>query len=371
MNLHPSILIALAASILLLGCPEPIEPDPVVVGPTPTASWNLVWFEEELKREGGIIDVLAVVDDSCSMGEEQGALVAYMPFFINVLINYGMDFQIGVLRGDLSANVPGLLVGNPPWVDLMTPDPINEFQNRVLSLGSSGAGSCESGLAAVWDALHDPLISNENAGFLRDDAGLAILVVSDEDDQAATGTCGRPEAAPLEWADWLDSEFGLGSVATAFIAGFSMADQSTPQVCNGGGGSADAAAQYRIAADLMRGSTYSICEPDWSGYLENFGLAIAAAAGASWLVLSDQPAWDDRDWDLDGNTYEPVLEVWLDRQDGNGMQEVEPAWSEDPDAYHPWIYDADINGISFLSGMSPSPAWPMTVRYALQEYINQ
>jgi hypothetical protein len=54
------------------------------------------------------------------------------------------------------------------------------FQANV-KVCANGSGF-ERGLDAAYDALRPPLRDNENAGFLRDDAALSILFVSDEDD---------------------------------------------------------------------------------------------------------------------------------------------------------------------------------------------
>jgi hypothetical protein len=79
-----------------------------------------------------------------------------------------------------SPGYSGQLVG--PYITPSTPDPVATFVEQI-DLGFAGSAS-EVGFEAIQAALTDPLLSSTNAGFLREDAALAAIVVSDEDNSS-------------------------------------------------------------------------------------------------------------------------------------------------------------------------------------------
>ncbi|MDP6944170.1 MAG: choice-of-anchor D domain-containing protein, partial [Myxococcota bacterium] len=151
------------------------------------------------------VDVLFVVDDSGSMGQEQANLSDSFQAFIYEAATWDSDYQIGVTTTtvslfDLSG---GALYGSPPWV---TEANWEKFVN-IVEVGVGGSGT-EQGIWAALIATSPPLIDTPegeceddtdcglmlscvagkcqgiNHGFLRDDAALEIVFVSDEDDQS-------------------------------------------------------------------------------------------------------------------------------------------------------------------------------------------
>jgi hypothetical protein len=192
------------------------------------------------------LDLLFLVDNSGSMGEEQSSLLANFPQFVAVLqgIEGGLpDLHIGVISSDFGVggfSLPGC-TGNgdngelqhAPRIEKCVPpdgafisDEIAADGSRVKNytgdladtfsciakLGTEGCGF-EQPLASIESAL-DPA-NLANAGFLRPDAYLGIIIISDEDDCSArdatifdpsdislTGTLG-----PLE--SFRCTEFGI------------------------------------------------------------------------------------------------------------------------------------------------------------------
>lgn len=164
------------------------------------------------------IDILFVVDDSCSMHEEQAALATAFPRFMQVLesIEGGLpNVHIGVISSSIGAgetsiaNCPvggdgGRLQSAPRLPGCAAPqgsfiydvqDPAGAPGDRlrnytgdlpstfacIASLGTDGCG-LEQPLEAVRMAFHPATMPPENAGFLRPDAYLAIVFITDEDD---------------------------------------------------------------------------------------------------------------------------------------------------------------------------------------------
>jgi hypothetical protein len=166
------------------------------------------------------LDLLFVIDDSASMGEEQELLAANFPRFIDEL--YGDDGQlpdlhIGVVSSDLGippyelqqdqgdclgdgkdgvllrgpAGADCGLTGDEPYlVDSSDPDgairnyPTGELARTFECMAKLGTNGCgfERHLEAMERALTD---QPRNDGFLRDDAVLAIVFIADEDDCSA------------------------------------------------------------------------------------------------------------------------------------------------------------------------------------------
>lgn len=164
------------------------------------------------------IDILFVVDDSGSMRQEQEALSQNFPRFIEVLegIEGGLpNVHIGVIssnvgtgpvggggeacsgNGDngilqVAAACPALTDGKRYIVDTLTNaetgqrefnysgDLATQF-SCMAQLGTTGCGF-EQHLESMKRALSN---NSENAGFLRDDAFLAVIFIQDEDDCSA------------------------------------------------------------------------------------------------------------------------------------------------------------------------------------------
>ena len=163
------------------------------------------------------VDILFVIDNSGSMEEEQAQLNENFPLFINVLkeIDGGLpNVHIGVVSTDVGAG-PGIAacegdgdngelqftprIGGctPPddkyIMDVQDPNDVNQritnydtsvstLEETFSCIASLGTGGCgfEQPLEAMYRALLDP--NNLNQDFLREDAFLAIIIISDEDD---------------------------------------------------------------------------------------------------------------------------------------------------------------------------------------------
>lgn len=166
------------------------------------------------------IDILFVVDNSGSMAEEQANLASSFSNFISHFDEKKLKFQIGITStdsrlstswwnntGTYSADCDGspypkpyqyfpnngfgsllAYTGNPK---ILTPDTANyvtKFQQNT-ALGICGSGG-ESGLLAATQFLSPAKLASTgwNSGFVRDDAFLAVIVLSDEDESVGDGS---------------------------------------------------------------------------------------------------------------------------------------------------------------------------------------
>ena len=127
------------------------------------------------------VDILWVIDDSGSMAEEQLLVADGFEAFISTLAETNIDFHVGVVSTDMDLSNPnrGVLIGTPGVLTADTPNYVNKFASRV-QVGVEGSDK-EKGLSASIAALSEPLISGANEGFLRPDAHLSVIYVSDEE----------------------------------------------------------------------------------------------------------------------------------------------------------------------------------------------
>ncbi|MCA9667499.1 MAG: carboxypeptidase regulatory-like domain-containing protein [Myxococcales bacterium] len=156
------------------------------------------------------LDVLFVIDNSGSMGEEQAALTNAFSGFLDTISALFSDVHVGVISTDLGAGTYGLpscerqggdggklqnvsRVGgcqapSDPWIDIQSGKAANtngesaaDVFTCIARLGTSGCG-----FEQPLESMQRALSAGANPGFLRDDAFLAVIVVSDEDDCSAS-----------------------------------------------------------------------------------------------------------------------------------------------------------------------------------------
>jgi hypothetical protein len=238
---------------------------------------------------GQLVDVLFVVDNSGSMSAEQNSLSANFQSFISAATaQWQTDYHIGVITTDMDAgnNTKAQLMGNPRYVT--TSDPVSAFQNNV-KVGDFGSGT-ERGLMAMQTALSLPLSGKPNPlvpcqsnsdctapqqcvmeggqkvcggynmGFLRKDATLEIVFVSDEEDQSP--------AALSFYVDFLKSLKGFAN-ENLMHAHAIVGDPN--KGCSGPGGEAVAGDRYYEVSVQTGGKFHSICDPNWSQKLADIG----------------------------------------------------------------------------------------------------
>ncbi len=133
------------------------------------------------QEPAAMVDILFVVDNSVSMKEEQEDVANNFEGFIANIQETNSDWQIGVVTTDMVDPVQrGRLQGDPVIITPDTDDYEEVFREHV-QVGIDGY-PIERGLAAAVSAVTPPLSTHENEGFIREDAHLALIVVSDEND---------------------------------------------------------------------------------------------------------------------------------------------------------------------------------------------
>jgi len=176
-----------------------------------TADTGHVEVEERFGVVAHAVDVLFVVDNSCSMAPHQQALAEGFPQFLDALDGAFLDYHVGLTSTDIEpdSRCGGLdmaLVGRLAevdgyrWLDADTPGAHDLFAKMAL-LGTDGSG-CEKGLGASHKAIVERS-DGYNEGFRRQLAPLHTVFVSDEEDQ--TDDDSPPVVTLAEYASWAAS----------------------------------------------------------------------------------------------------------------------------------------------------------------------
>lgn len=254
--------------------------------------------EDQFLQQGdNSTDILWVVDDSCSMSEEQTSLATNFTAFMGIIEALEVDFHIGVTTTDVDAGGPqGMLQGSTPIITPSTPDPEVVFSANV-NVGTSGSAT-ERGLHAGYLALSSPMVDpgGPNDGFLRDTAGLRVMFVSDEPEQSQPV---QGWTAP-DYSGWFQAlKPNPDHVVLSDITGGLLG-------CNGAGGSADEGQGYVEATVLTGGISASICDSNWASTLS--ALAWLAQSFADTFELSELAVADTVEVRLNDS---PVFVGWV------------------------------------------------------------
>ena len=142
------------------------------------------------------VDVVIAMDGSSSVEEERQALrTDVMPAFMAQLDSIA-DYRIATLDGcpdPANFHTEGLdgdchFDGDNAWIESGSEDRFKEFdcvaELDQSDVACSGFADDEQPVTAAITALEAPWVDSENAGFLREDALLVLIVITDEDEQS-------------------------------------------------------------------------------------------------------------------------------------------------------------------------------------------
>ena len=266
-------------------------------------------------------DIVWVVDNSCSMGDEQGKLGDDFSYFYSIINNAGVDYKIATVTTDDEAFLcPGC---NHGYIDPPTPNGATQFATNC-AVGTNGSGT-ERGLKYGWDSLQDAINQvAPNDHFYREDAGLRLVFVSDEPDQSGS------------WSTYLSNYQGLklnpDHVVASSICGTNGVAATS---CSGQCGSADPGTGYVDVVNATGGILASICDADWSQALTNLG----------WLTISLADTFP--------LTHEPVIESTIVVQVNGAVVTVG------------WAFDSSIPAVVFEPDYVPDDGDTVRIDYGI------
>lgn len=206
------------------------------------------------------VDILFMVDNSSSMLKYQNKFSSEVPAMISALNSTGLDYHIAITNSDIRSGAGGgKFVGSPKYFSNGTPNLVSSLQARLLQ-GQAG-NDLEQGLDSVYRALQPSYLSGEGAGFLRDDALLAIVILTNEDDYSSVSTTTvrnyfdslkRPFAADTK--SWMMNFIGVTSISGS---------------CSTAAEFKEAGLRYMEIADYTGGIKESICDSTLSTAVSN------------------------------------------------------------------------------------------------------
>jgi len=205
------------------------------------------------------VDVLWTLDNSCSMQEEATKIVENFPRFLEYFLGSGLDYHIGIISTNMElAGHRGELQSaqGHKWIEPDTPNPDEVFSEMTPFY--PGISHNESGRDSIHAAL--ALQTEKNHGFLREEASLHIVLISDEDDHSL-------EITKQEFVQYLET---LKPDEEGRLSFNSIVGVQVP--CDG---SYERGRDYIDVTNDIGGIIWSICDENWAPVVEALGLQAA------------------------------------------------------------------------------------------------
>ncbi|MES2638552.1 MAG: hypothetical protein V4850_03695 [Myxococcota bacterium] len=301
-------------------------------------------------RQGGIdvyqqqpvekIDVLMVVDNSSSMESYQYQLGSNFQAFISWFVAGNVDYQIAVTTtddgNDSSVTDParGAFVG-PIITSGMDLDTAGDLFQQEVNVGISGSG-LETGLKTAHLALTDTArLGDQITAFLRPDASLSIVFVSDEED-----------SSPWPVNDYVNAFFELKGQRDRDAFNISALTVTDETLCTEElAAFSSPGTRYVDAAAQTHGLTGNLCGSDFTQIVDD--LALANSRITDTYPLSHEP---------DAETLTVTLEV-------DGVETDLPCEDGTWVYQRTTVYEIDTPAIVFAREHLPPPGSILSIRY--------
>lgn len=307
-------------------------------------------FQQVQSLQNNKVDVLWVIDNSGSMADDQANVANNFSSFIQSFSTKGFDYQIAVTgtdawrapflgNYDFSRFRTGSVVGGVGSgfhvITPTTPNLATVFGQNV-QLGTSGSGD-ERAFSSFRAAFDNP----QNAGFIRPNSFLAVIILSDEDDFSAD-VVNRPDRdynypglhTVQSYVDYLDTLTGSTdpnrrkySVSTISVLDAACQAQNTFSLVG---------TRYMQLATATKGQQMSLCS-------QNFGEDLR--------LLSSQIVKLTTQFNL---AKTPLLETLVVKINGSVIPRNAPGG---------YTYDATANSVVFEEASAPPTGAIVTVDY--------
>jgi hypothetical protein len=254
--------------------------------------------------DGGQVDIIWVIDNSGSMDGIHLQVQANAGLFMQEFSGQNvLDWKLGLVSTAI-AEQPYLGFASP--FDFRNPDPVGVFKGAVVRLGTNGDG-IERSFRPVLDKIRT------FPNFLRPQAHLAVIMVSDEDEQSN-----------IPAADFV-AQLTAAKGGRASLVRVYAALNSTDFGCTQGTTNTYRGSPYEAAVNATNGKAYSTCSPTFGADLADLGKDIASAISTPTLLLKERPRPSTIKVVYKGQELPPGLRI-------NGGK---------------WLYDEVANGVRF------------------------
>jgi hypothetical protein len=300
------------------------------------------------------VDVLFVVDDSGSMSDDQAQLAGNFPQFYTTSNVADSDYHIAVTTTltvgncfDLSGCEDDEMSGyytscsSERFLTPTSNDPSGQFacnvrvsDNRNPDRPASDSG--EGGLRAAYNFLTSPKIDDPtiNGGFLRDEAKLHVIIVTDEPDQSR---------GPTDlYIDFFRNLKGFRNESLVAVSAIAKRDGETCSSSDGDVGTE----RYEEVVDALNGRFQSLCDQDWSANMRALGLDSLGLQVEFFLSRAATAS---------------TLNVCV--RSGSPQAACTRVAATSEGAANGWFYDATANSVVFNAGSVPPRGSRIEVRY--------
>jgi hypothetical protein len=227
-----------------------------------------------------------VIDNSGSMFDNQQNLVNSFPGFADLMMNTleADDFNVGVVTSDAymyneaGCTAIGSLVTQTSAATCTPYADGNRFMTHndnlgqkfacaglVGDVGNGDEHQLEGGTLAISPALNAPGACNE--GFVRNDALLVLVIITDEDDGPEVG--GFPGGSPGDPTSWFNTVVGIKGNTEESVVVLSLLWGMPNNVCPAPQSSEREGVRIRQFTEMF---TYAFigdsCAPDYSPFFE-------------------------------------------------------------------------------------------------------
>jgi hypothetical protein len=274
------------------------------------------------------VDVVILVDNSGSMKVHQDRMILQVPSFVDRLNSLKMDYHIAVISSSISiAYKGGQFLGTPSFLTSSSPNLTQNLQARI-QVGEGGS-NVESPLKNFQNIFFSDYMKYDGAGFLRSDALLVLITLSDDDDRTSVTS-----AAFAKSLDELKPQFRDGSRGW-FYNYIGVLDLKSP--CKSSGQLVPTVGVKHVElSDLSHGIKASICDNSLERAVGNIRARIEQ-------ILTDYPLKE-----------KPVIDSIRVSLNGQSIPQ---------DELNGWSYNATTNVVSFHGSAVPAVDGRVVVTY--------
>ena len=264
-------------------------------------------------------DIIFIIDNSGSMFSYQTAVASNMSTFMNVFATLGIDYQIGVITTDKAYFLGSVITPN-------STDPVGELAYQIGTAAGIYGSGMERGLQMSYDVTQAGEDAGPNSSFLRADALLVLVYISDERDWSSGNW--------TDYANYFDQLKGNPSMVIShavigdYPSGCTWIDPATgyQRMVQFGAG-------YYDISQYYGGITYSLCSADWGQQMQSMALNSVAA-------------------------FEYPLE-------NEGVIEDSISVTVAGQSNSVWTYNSDTNAVSFPQTDAPEEGEEIEITYSI------
>ncbi|WP_295900051.1 hypothetical protein [uncultured Bdellovibrio sp.] len=209
------------------------------------------------------LDVLFVIDDSGSMSEHQKNLITNIPALTKAALKNGVHVHAGVTTTTMDCSYAGICAGKFNGTNKIADSNRSDFLTTLaanLNVNTNGSAT-ERPFDTTIAALSEPALSQDHPGFLRPQAHLAVVMLTDAGDQSS------PQVTPEIFSNFLKALKPNPNQVTVAAIQVPTNDRSCMT-------SEDQNDRIETAVKLLNGKIINLCAQDYGIQLGQLGAGL-------------------------------------------------------------------------------------------------